>query len=410
MNVAAAPRTGSELIRSCTSPQMSVLRFVPLLTLLGCQNAAAPADASAADGDVTESCTASPGGRWSRLPDGGAPSPRTYHTGVWTGSELIVWGGSSAEGVLGSGGRFDPSLGTWGPTTIDGAPEARSVHGAVWTDVGMLVWAGERIVGDSADDLSTGGLYDPGTDAWEPISTLGAPSPRAVPTIPTVVWTGTEMITWGGSNVGLVLGNGGRYDPTTDTWRPMASAGAPSARFDHTVVWTGTDMIVWGGFDGQQLIGTGARYNPETDTWRSLSNVDAPSPRHYHSAVWTGTEMIIWAGDESLGATSSGGAYDPATDTWRSTAMRCAPTPRLTPAAVWTGGVMLVWGGARTNDEFPVEGGIYDPVADTWRPMESEGAPEGRAHPVGVWTGTELIVWGGDRVTSYDATGGRFAP
>src|SRR5215211_1058124 len=33
-----------------------------------------------------------------------------------------------------------------------------------------------------------------------------------------------------------------------DTWTP--TAGAPSARIIHTAVWTGSEMIIWGGYDG----------------------------------------------------------------------------------------------------------------------------------------------------------------
>ena len=66
-------------------------------------------------------------------------------------------------------------------------------------------------------------------------------------------------------------------------------------RYGHTAVWTGSEMIVWGGvtpaqqpFERQD----GARYDPATDTWSPLSLVNAPSPRYYHTAVWTGAEMI----------------------------------------------------------------------------------------------------------------------
>ena len=32
-----------------------------------------------------------------------------------------------------------------------------------------------------------------------------------------------------------------------DTWTPTALTNAPTARADHTAVWTGSEMIVWGG-------------------------------------------------------------------------------------------------------------------------------------------------------------------
>jgi hypothetical protein len=55
------------------------------------------------------------------------------------------------------------------------------------------------------------------------------------------------MLVWGGyDDSGLNL-TGGRYDPATDTWAATSTVNAPSARIYHTAVWTGTEMIVWGG-------------------------------------------------------------------------------------------------------------------------------------------------------------------
>ena len=105
------------------------------------------------------------------------------------------------------------------------------------------------------------------------------------------------MIVWGGSDRLAALNTGGRYDPSTDTWQPTSTAGAPSARADHTAVWrTGSQMIVWGGWDGASYFNTGGRYDPSTDTWISTSTGGAPSARASHTAVWTGSQMIVWGG------------------------------------------------------------------------------------------------------------------
>lgn len=119
------------------------------------------------------------------------------------------------------------------------------------------------------------------------------------------------MIIWGGVPF---TNTGGRYNPTTDTWTSTSATNAPSARSFHTAVWTGMEMIVWGGWDGlNSFNNTGGRYNPVTDTWVPTSTVNAPLARFFHTAVWTGTEMIIWGGytstDISTGITNTGGRY-----------------------------------------------------------------------------------------------------
>src|SRR5437867_7702885 len=70
------------------------------------------------------------------------------------------------------------------------------------------------------------------------------------------------------------LNTGGKYNPTTDTW--AATGGAPSARASHSTVWTGSEMIVWGGADDSGSLNTGGRYNPSTDSWTNTSRTNAP--------------------------------------------------------------------------------------------------------------------------------------
>ena len=65
-----------------------------------------------------------------------------------------------------------------------------------------------------------------------------------------------------------------------DTWTRTSTTNAPDARGDwsNTAVWTGSEMIVWGGYGGSSL-NTGGRYNPSTDSWTATSTTDAPAGR-----------------------------------------------------------------------------------------------------------------------------------
>jgi hypothetical protein len=77
-----------------------------------------------------------------------------------------------------------------------------------------------------------------------------------------------------------------------DTWTPTSTTNAPAARDFHTAVWTGSEMIVWGGYNGG-FLNTGGRYDPATDSWTVTSSTNAPTARNAHTAVWTGSEMIV---------------------------------------------------------------------------------------------------------------------
>ena len=89
------------------------------------------------------------------------------------------------------------------------------------------------------------------------------------------------MIVWGGSS-NMALNTGGRYNPSTDTWTATSTTNAPTARTAHTAVWTGSEMIAWGGIDNSfNILNSGGKYDPGTDTWAATSIVNAPAARDY---------------------------------------------------------------------------------------------------------------------------------
>jgi hypothetical protein len=337
---------------------------------------------------------------WTAMSTTNAPSPRFGHTAVWTGSEMIVWGGWNGTDYFNTGARYNPSTDSWTATSTTNAPTARFSHTAVWTGLEMIVWGG-----NSGLDTNTGGRYDPGTDIWTPTSTTNAPDARE---LQTAVWTGTEMIVWGGVNSDLLrlYRSGGRYNSSTDSWTDTSTANAPTARDMHTVVWTGSEMIVWGGNTGGGMVNSGGRYSPSTNTWIATSITNAPAPRWLHTAVWTTTEMIVWGG--SSGSPSSGGRYNPSTDSWTVTSTTNAPTQRLEHTAVWTGSEMIVWGGSGVGG-YVNTGGKYNPSTDGWIATSTTNAPDGRQLHTAVWTGSEMIVWGGNSgFPNPFNTGGRY--
>src|SRR5205823_51278 len=70
-----------------------------------------------------------------------------------------------------------------------------------------------------------------------------------------------------------------------DSWTATSTTNAPTGRDHHTAVWTGSEMIVWGGFGGTNL-NTGGRYNPSTDSWTATTTTtNAPTARRIHTAV-----------------------------------------------------------------------------------------------------------------------------
>ena len=253
----------------------------------------------------------------------------------------------------------------------------------------MIIWGGEPV-------LNTGGRYNPNADIWTATSTANAPSARESHT---AVWTGSEMIIWGGRNSTSWMNSGGRYNPNTDSWTATSTTNAPSARWDHTALWTGNEMIVWGGTDQTNYLNTGGRYNPSMDSWTPTGLTNVPPGRVSYTAIWTGSEMIVWGGvDNSLNDLNSGGRYNPGTDSWIATNAASGPSPRDSHSAVWTGSEMIIWGGTLQR---PISTMVADtiPARTVGQPTSTTNAPVARANHTAVWTGNEMIVWGG---ISYD--------
>jgi hypothetical protein len=68
------------------------------------------------------------------------------------------------------------------------------------------------------------------------------------------VWSGNEMIVWGGQDISNVLHNdGGRYDPMTDSWLPTTTNDVPAARSMAVAVWIGDAMLGFGGWTGDSF-------------------------------------------------------------------------------------------------------------------------------------------------------------
>ena len=141
------------------------------------------------------------------------------------------------------------------------------------------------------------------------------------------------------------------HEPTGGgTWRLISTAGAPAGTVNNPAVWTGSEMIVWGGMTcgtSSCAVNTGGRYDPVADTWSLIPTSGAPVARNSHMGVWTGSLAIMFGGhDTSGGSLASGGRYDPVADTWSSTSGTGAPTSCSNSRATWSGSAGGTWWGS----------------------------------------------------------------
>ena len=165
---------------------------------------------------------------------------------------LFVSGISAVDGKpvpdgLARAAAYDPATDSW--RRIAPLPERRLGATAVWDGREILVVGGRDEVGVAA---RTGLAYDPQTNRWRRLPTLDPGRVQAV-----AVWTGTRLLVWGGElgrETFELARNGSAFDPATDRWSRLPQAPI-EGRADPAAVWTGRELIVWGGIgaglDGQ---------------------------------------------------------------------------------------------------------------------------------------------------------------
>ncbi len=341
---------------------------------------------------------------------------RYFATGVWTGTEAILWGGYgtyvSPTYTKRTGAAYNLASDAWRaialpPTTFPG----RYNHTAVWTGSKMIVWGGNDYSSGYRND---GASYDPTADSWTTLAT----TTLAARHFHGAVWSTTtnEMLVWGGygsSCTGTYCADGAAYDPATNAWTPIPAAPI-AGRWKHTMVWTGTELIVWGGQNGAGYLRDGARYDPKTKIW--IKFADPPAlfeGRIENAAVWSGKELIVWGG---VGAYVSptygkndGARYLPGGSWTRFTVpmddiMGTGTQSTRQAVQSWYGnGKLYVWSGGlgtSTGSTIAQTGGAtYDPLTDKWTTLDVMGAPTSRSRAAVVWTGKEAIIWGGSNYT-----------
>ena len=234
----------------------------------------------------------SSGGRYNPLSDtwqsmASASIGDMYANSVWTGSVMLHFRH-----------KYDPIADTWTElASVNAPPSTLIYYGQVWTGTDLIIWGGW--------DLSTNLISNIGYR----YNLQNDTSPRA---LADVIWTDNGMFVWGGYNSSptTYFTSGGLYDPISDTWQPTSNINVPSSRYLFPIISTGDKVIIWGGLDRttRGRLGNGKYYDIETDTWHTISMDGAPSPRYWHSAAWTGSQMVLWSGS-NLPQIANGARY-----------------------------------------------------------------------------------------------------
>jgi hypothetical protein len=288
-----------------------------------------------------------------------------YATVISTGAKLIEWGGAIDWVGTQTGAIFDPATNAWTAMSTKGAPAARIAPGA-WTGSQLAIWGGhsaDPIYADARsyncitneDDYANkasgclqygdGALYDPARDVWTPMAATGAPKPRFDHLL---VWTGDRVLVWGGGEQGLPdpalglsskqwLKDGGLYDPVAQTWTAVAPLPASPLIDTREMLWTGDFMAgfgsiydVWGLFD------------PHSNSWSIMDPITTDPLAGYVRAITVQAGGLV-AGVCDIDSVLTVVLRPAGEKAWRFYPL---PSDVLQDANVlWTGKRLFVWGG-----------------------------------------------------------------
>ena len=298
-------------------------------------------------------------------------SIRYWSSSVWSGSQLLAWGGSDANDDGGSltnmGFTYTPATNEFG--VIPRAPlSARGTAVSTWTGSELLVWGGSNAY---KSPLSDGAAYDPASRTWRAI----ADGPLTWSDRSGSAWTGTDWWIATDSSGGVQVA---AYTPATDTWRELPTIPDEYAD-DPTIAWTGSEILLLTAA-GLFSLAEGA-----SEWVLELQENDLHGP-----AVWTGDVLLLQAdspiGDDALNFDylTYPVAWDPET---RSTVDLSLP-PRNVFDPIVAGSHLLFIGQALALDLAHNEWIALDLDEPTIKALDLLGYSA-------TWAGDRLLLWGG---------------
>jgi hypothetical protein len=301
--------------------------------------------------------------QWRLLP----PSPlgpRANVVAVWTGDDVLVWGGyrgnPTAPLALQSGAAYDPTTNSW-----------RKVADNQWAHPGAVgVWAKDRLFILAKNG---GAQYDPTSNAWHDIALLPGSTGGG---FLAAAWSGTTLFgVLAEREVGTIAV--ARYDNRRDAWT-IGKSLRRSSRADLnnvSTVWTGKELVV---SDGTRSVWA---YDPTTDAWRALASLTQGAASSSIASIG-GKLVAVYVADDGLHAARAVG------NGWRT----IADLPHVSisqPIAIDAGGRLVAID--RSGRGTPLRA---DPSTGRWVSLNGYPLASG-VHGTAVWASTGLFVWGG---------------
>lgn len=323
--------------------------------------------------------------------------PRTGAHAFWTGSEVLVVGGTDdiscppgADCVAGrpalrDGAAYDPTTGAW--VEMPDAPVPMGTISGATVEGTLYVWAPSFEDGAASAFLS----YTPGDDAW---IELDHP-PFEAGDYMVLVSAGDQLVAVQSTHeLGMTPDLG--YDPATEQWAELPPDPlAPS--FDREMVWTDAGLVLLAHAlvpnpgSAEPSVVMAARFAEADETWERLPDSELIG----YGFRWSGTAVVNAAiGSADGGQVNNwgrdhpfGGTLDPAAASW-------SELPGTPEEAGELTGLFAAGGGWTVSGD----GWALHDRSSTWVELRRPAAGASEQGQAAVWAGDRLFMFGGTRV------------
>lgn len=347
------------------------------------------------DGGLSYNPTAN---SWNDLPAGG---PRIHnHQALWTGTEMMVFGGRTDESFTPAGVNFyNPATLSWNTGYVPGSLSFYTHQGSRSHLAANRVFVFNMLNLDILPTTFLSQYFDLTTKSWVNFTPALRNGDERAPSASVKV--NTDVLFFPrykpcGPAVNYLNFFALESNPVYVYPKFNANLVTPSAK----KIASGTNYHLSFGMHGGAL-----NYQVSRNRWIRASGTNQPSDREGNVCISIGNNsFFVWGGKNGPTYYNTGGIYNAATNTWISISTTNAPTARSAAAAAFGNGKVLVWGG-NAGGAFLNNGKLYDIASNTWSNVTNAGAPACSSFMLAEWNGTRFQTYCNGVYTYDPATG-----
>lgn len=275
--------------------------------------------------------------------------------------KVLVGGGVSSTGVVGTSELYDPLTGIWAPT--GNMRIARAYYTATLLRNGKVLVAGGCTNADCSAGTATAEIYDPITGVWR---SAGKMSTLRYFFHATPLQDGNVLVEGGCNqgNCGTVTASAELFNPRTRQWTSTGSMHIGRDYHTATMLNDGKIMVT-GGYTAQGTSNNVEMYDPVSGTWATMAAMIYGRALHSATALPDGRVVVAGTGNLPSSVTE---VYDPIANLWSAAGnlniTRSAPIAALLP----TGQAMVAGGYSYTRPHYfnLASCELFDPTTNIW--------------------------------------------